>query len=121
MKKLTVKQIDDELRKLMTEQPDFRYASGHAGCFYHQGPTGDSERCDGCIFGQAFQRLGITKETLKNECTSNRIAKLNEPWLTDEKPEYWTAIQSHQDNGQPWGSLLHLLPTETNTINQQNK
>lgn len=122
MKKLTVKQIDNELRKLMTEQPNFQYAKGRpVGCFYYQGPTGDAKRCTGCIFGQAFQRLGISQNTLKNDCSKENISGFREPWLTDERPDYWVDIQDEQDSGATWGSLIHLLPTETNTINQQNK
>lgn len=112
MKKLTVKQINNELRKLMTEQPTFQYTTENAGCYYHRGPTNDPELCDGCIFGQAFQRLGITKETLDMECSRDGIGDLDEPWLTHERPDYWKTIQNEQDSGAAWGSLLHLLPTE---------
>lgn len=115
MKKLTVEQIDNELRTLMTEQPNFQYTTEGAGCFYYRGPTNKPELCDGCIFGQAFQRLGITKETLKNDCSRDGIGDLNEPWLPDKKPDYWVCIQSAQDSGATWGSLVHLLPTPAPT------
>jgi len=110
MIKLTIEQIDNELRKLMTEQPTFQYATRGARCFYHQGPTGDTKRCDGCIFGQAFQRLGITKKTL-DECSRSNIRDFKEPWLTNIKPDYWQDIQTAQDQGIAWGNLIHYLPT----------
>ena len=113
--KLTIEQIDKELLKLIDEQPEFVYPTTNEkidleSCYYNQGPANDISKCDGCIFGQAFQRLGIAKERL-HSVAAIRMLKLNE--LPDEKarPKYWQKIQAAQDMGTPWGELKKLLPT----------
>lgn len=111
---LTVKQIDDELRKLMNEQPKFRYVEGTGpkGCFYTHGPSNDIHKCDGCIFGQAFQRLGISKELIDYDLRNEYITYTTADWLPRKKPDYWEYIQTAQDDGAAWGSLLKYLPVE---------
>ena len=58
--------VDEKLRELIEEQPEFTYrsTSDATGCYYDRGPDSNAGRCDGCIFGQAFQRLGIPKSDL---------------------------------------------------------
>ena len=114
MKTLTIKQIDDELRKLMNEQAEFTYVDedGPKGCFYTHGPSNDPHRCDGCIFGQAFQRLGISKEIIEDDIKNEYIAYAVANWLPRKKPDYWVDIQEAQDNGVAWGRLIKFLPVE---------
>tara|TARA_B100001059_G_C17532313_1_gene426186 strand:- start:54 stop:452 length:399 start_codon:yes stop_codon:yes gene_type:complete len=119
MKRLTVEQIDNELRKLMDEQPNFRYnTSGTLDtCYYHQGPAHAPEKCNGCIFGQAFQRLGITKETLA--ILHDPIETMpNTRWMPHNRPYYWSKIQARQDKGNTWGSLKEHLPNENDNPHQ---
>ena len=116
MKRLTVKQIDNELRKLMDEQPDFQYNTSKTldTCYYHQGPMNDPELCNGCIFGQVFQRLGISRDKLAY--INDRINTIpKNGWLPNYRPFYWSKIQRRQDKGDTWGSLVHLLPTPAPT------
>lgn len=111
MKKLTIEQINNELLKLMNEQPDFRYTDAQPeGCYYTMGPTSDPLRCNGCIFGQAFQRLKISKKTLKEDLRYQYIRAAKADWLPKEIPEYWGKIQTAQDTGTPWGKLKSFLP-----------
>ena len=63
--KFTIEQVDDALRKVINRDPHFVYTEKTAtACYYHQGPFHDPERCDGCVFGQALQLLGVSKDDL---------------------------------------------------------
>tara|TARA_R110002020_G_scaffold3253_3_gene14783 strand:- start:8594 stop:8935 length:342 start_codon:yes stop_codon:yes gene_type:complete len=112
MKQYTVKEIDDALREVMNKQPEFVYAHDGQSCYYYKGPT-DNE-CDGCVFGQAFQLLGVAKEELQgpqgfdDSIKAARFAFL--PPLV-QRPRYWSGIQRRQDRGSSWGELLQFLPT----------
>ena len=110
MKKLTIEQIDNELLKLMNEQPNFTYTDGSpTGCFYTKGPSTNPQKCNGCIFGQAFQKLGISKDTLE-ELENDYIGAAKADWLPEEIPDYWGQIQTAQDAGNRWGHLKRFLP-----------
>ena len=119
MKRLTIEQINNELRKLMDEQPDFRYNTSEtlATCYYHQGPEHAPEHCNGCIFGQVFQRLGISRDKLAY--IDDRIDTIpKNGWLPNYRPYYWSRIQVRQDKGDTWGSLKQFLPNENNNPHQ---
>ena len=110
MKQFTIQQIDDALREVINKQPDFVYSDERAECCYHQGPETDPNRCNGCLFGQAFQLLGVTKEELKD--TNQFIMDVDFPFLPSlvQRPGYWTAMQLRQDRGYAWKELLQFLP-----------
>lgn len=122
MKRLTVEQINNELRKLMDEQPDFRYNTSGTlvTCYYHQGPTNNPELCDGCIFGQVFQRLGISRATLAYVDEPIDTIPSND-WLPNYRPYYWRRIQARQDKGDTWGSLKQYLPNENDNTHQSTQ
>lgn len=75
--------VERELIALAKEKPLFRYTDGNSSCFYDRGPFGGLV-CDGCIFGQAFQRLGVEK-----------IHSISD--LIEGCPPRWTDVQSSQD------------------------
>jgi len=57
-----ISEVDRQLLKLIDENPSFvynpnksKYCEYTIGCY--KGPE-----CDGCIFGQAFQRMGMKKD-----------------------------------------------------------
>jgi len=119
--KTFVTRVNTELRRLITEQPDFVYnpLGGGIGlctykgpCQYNDGTTGPD--CNGCIFGQALKALGWTdqeeisiKENIR--CVVNDLIPNNNILFIPK----WLAIQEGQDKGEPWGSLLQFLPKET--------
>lgn len=118
-----VSAVDEELLKLMEEQPDFQYSNGRNApvsntdpdkiilCRY-DGPRSDGygklygPECDGCIFGQALQRLGVEKQYM------NKVINIHSMFYNQkyEPPFYWTDIQHSQDNGEKWGELKKYLP-----------
>ena len=113
MKKFTIQQIDDALRKVINKQPDFVYSNGSEQCYYHKGPIDND--CEGCLFGQAFQLLGVSKEELqKTSVMSNddSIKTIEFAFLPPlvQRPRYWTTMQGRQDTGVAWGELLQFLP-----------
>lgn len=113
LKELTVDQVNTELRRLITENPDFVYTPKPklGGCNYLTGPSYEPNRCNGCIFGQALQNLGVPKSDLKINRT---ITSLWVYWFSYEPPEFWRKIQCRQDAGHPWGNLLEFLPVNEN-------
>tara|TARA_R110002020_G_scaffold3253_3_gene14784 strand:- start:8932 stop:9297 length:366 start_codon:yes stop_codon:yes gene_type:complete len=120
MKKFTIKQINNALQEVIEKQPDFVYSKGGERCYYHTGPQGGvgskGNDCGGCVFGQAFQLLGITKEELKDasQLTSNGLINGVEFLFLPpvaQRPSYWKTMQAEQDTGSAWGELLQFLPT----------
>lgn len=111
MKTLTVKEIDKALLELMEEKPDFVYGEDTV-CYYSRGPKGNSVKCTGCIFGQAFQRLGIPIKELQeiDKRVDTTISSVAEYFIENESPHYWTIIQEAQDGGCSWGELKQFFP-----------
>lgn len=107
--KFTVEQIDAELLGLMRSNPEFIYPDGENDrCYYSSGPEGNEKKCDGCIFGQSFQNLGVDKSELSKH---GKISLIDFPFLPQHRPDYWNLIQSHQDQGLPWGELEKYIPS----------
>lgn len=104
VKKNCVKLINRKLIELSDENPEFVYSDGNRGCNYNSGPSNDPDSCDGCIFGQALQRLGISKEELDIRSYIDSIAVSKGMSLP---PRYWREIQFKQDSGTPWGNLFN--------------
>jgi hypothetical protein len=102
--------VEEKLTELAKEKPDFRYSYIKDGmCSYNTSCTDfgtlAGPECDGCIFGQAFQRLGIPKENL---CINISIDKLL--LLYRKVPiTSWTFVQKAQDNGDTWGEAIKYL------------
>lgn len=109
--------VNAELIKLCEENPEFVYAEtsesvcsycGPATCFDLKqiGPD-----CNGCIFGQALQKLGWDD---KDELTFvGSIATLLNDLVTSyivSTPSYWLEIQGRQDSGTKWGYLRKYIP-----------
>lgn len=115
MKQLTTKEIDLALYQLMQEQPNFVYPNKeNDGCFYNQGPQSDPKKCSGCIFGQAFQLLGMDPSSWTPD-SQGHITELQADFLSNHRPHYWTVIQTEQDQGTPWGKLTTYLPNYITT------
>lgn len=108
--KFTVEQIDAELLDLMRSNPGFIYPDEEGdGCYYSSGPEGNEKKCNGCIFGQSFQNLGVDKSELSKYGT---ISLIDFPFLPQQRPNYWVLIQSQQDEGVPWGELEKYIPSK---------
>lgn len=105
--------VDAELTKLIDKNPDFIYTD-IGGCFYHTGPKGGEGKCSGCIFGQAFQALGVPKNNmvLWGGLINSKQGK-NLPTYNYSIPDYWIKIQREQDSGENWGSLKEIIETKS--------
>lgn len=107
-----VEDVNRELRILMTESPDYVYRSKSestiaTGCSYVNGPN---PGCKGCIIGQAMQRLGVPiddQNLVDGRTVRHLLTKVGVNVSTR-----WIRIQSDQDCGESWGSLLKYLPAE---------
>ena len=104
------------LREIITENPEFVYNNvviGMSnGCHYWRGVGSHTEPspnpCNGCLFGQMFQKAGVSKEHLKQKNYGN--LRGFDITLSVEVPEYWIKMQDKQDQGAKWGDLLQHLP-----------
>ena len=116
MKQFTVQQIDDALREVINKTPDFRYSRGGGlPCYYYKSPVGHAA-CSGCVFGQALQLLGISKEDLRVDGgDGGSINRVEFQFLPPHhrRPAYWGKMQRAQDHGKAWGSLLEFMPSPT--------
>lgn len=110
---LFISAVNEQLKKIMKENPKFIYNEeiGSCNCFYNRGPTNNPYKCKGCIFGQALQNLGWS-DSEELDCIGNiNILFINYCYLGCI-PNYWEKIQSMQDIGSNWGSLLEYLPKD---------
>ena len=115
LKPNVVELVEKKLEKLMDENPDFVYSSGSGQCHYDSGPNSE-EPCDGCIFGQAFQQLGVEKKYLSDDEVRAFLDRTNSPHSQGvpvdyfpKAPDRWKLIQQKQDQGMPWGKLKTIL------------
>ena len=114
---LTVEEVNEQLIALATESPDFRYNTGPGSpaCFYDRGCGGTEG--PGCIFGQAFELLGVNIL----EIGSGNIREIWDPRSEIEPcPAAWSEIQDDQDTGRTWGEAIrNLSPTILSGIKRQ--
>ena len=112
MKTIDVPKFEAVLRQLAAENPDFRYVEPgtvDVSCRY-DGPAKDDDGkvvgnpCSGCIFGQAFQREGVT-QGLDSGSTIYSITEN----LNDSTRDNWFELQQCQDNGETWGEAIKQL------------
>lgn len=101
--------VDEQLKKLMTNNPGFIYSEGGEDCKYNSGPASNPDLCSGCIFGQALQALGW--DDIKEMDFDLNISCLLETYLERKVsvPMYWYKIQESQDSGIAWGKLLECF------------
>ena len=112
MKTIDVPEFEAVLRQLAAEKPDFRYVelgAVAADCRYDGPAVGSDGKvignpCSGCIFGQAFQREGVT-EGLETSRGIFKIAKN----LDDSTKNRWNDLQLDQDSGDTWGEAIKHL------------
>ena len=102
--------VEEQLLILSREKPDFVYKErGVCGTCQYDGPAcyGSiivGSECSGCIFGQAFQRLGWE--------TSDRIGGSIRDVMEKhcvECPAGWVKIQRAQDKGSTWKEAVSIL------------
>jgi hypothetical protein len=103
-----VKAVNNELRKLADENPQFVYNPNGVGRCQYNGPARDvsdamvGPDCKGCIFGQALQRLGWDDSE-----EMGVFQPINE--LIPECPSYWNGIQQDQDRGKTWEGSIQII------------
>jgi len=112
IKDLTKEEVEAEVLRLGRENPDYVYQTdGRSNCFYHKSNV--DEECNGCIFGQAFQNLGVSREWLAENTllggNSISIEDLWEEYHDEESPDSWGIIQNEQDLEKRWGECVGFL------------
>ena len=109
----TVQDVVREVRKLAQERPHFNYRdqlhADSAGCSYLGASMYTPGEGEGCIMGQALQRLGVSREELllhEGRSASQAIGDLT---LLGSDVNYWVNVarwldhvQTKQDTGFTW-------------------
>lgn len=110
------KTLYNKVVELATERPDFAYCQSiYANCLYTQGADYNPE-CDGCIVGQALQRMGFSKEELKPLDDVGSIKEVATYFMIRDKEtkpiiDSLIEIQKRQDRGMTWkGSVYGIFP-----------
>jgi hypothetical protein len=116
---ITFEQLETEVRRLATEQPDYIYpANANGGKIPSRINPGDTTPCPPCvytqhqdkppcIFGQALLNLGVPAEQLHDQYTSIR-GLLGVLGIEATRDQYlWaSAVQESQDAMTPWGLAI---------------
>lgn len=106
--KLTFVQVEAEVRRLAAEKPDYVYPRstglcGDANCYYTADAPGNSTG-EICIFGQAFQNLGVPAGVMAQSEGSGAASvfdSLNIP-ATAVQWRWASRVQETQDAQAPW-------------------
>lgn len=118
---ITSLRIIEEVKKIGLDKPNFTYAptenmtGGHiAFCSYNGPPrirgevvAGYEDRC-GCIFGIAFENLGMSLPANFTGDIQAALDYLGIPY-TDKNLEKMRECQKMQDKGAPWGESIKTL------------
>lgn len=107
---LTAEEIELELIRLAAADPDFQYSTDDGGCSYTRGPSSDPDKCNGCLFGQAFQNLGVPPENLTSAHNPRFARGIHGVWRLYNSdtpiPKGWVEAQLAQDAGYAWGETV---------------
>lgn len=95
---LEFKDVENEVRRLADESPDYVYKSDpEKGCFYN---AGDSH--DACIFGQALANLG---HPVSPDYEGNAVSAVFRKMgirVSGQQVSWATHLQVNQDDGFTW-------------------
>jgi hypothetical protein len=118
-----IKAVNEQLVKLMDENPDFKYTDKSlfvkgievATCKYNGPPTTGLKTVGppskGCIFGQVLQNMGWSDNNEMSIMLGiNSLLQFEDAfgasWVDIGS---WRSIQAEQDRGESWGSLKRYL------------
>lgn len=102
--------VEDELRRLAAEKPDFIYKDkGGQGICRYNGPASRGgvvfgNPCTGCIFGQALQNLGWDDSS-----EMNYVGPIYGLIKDTPIPSTWSDVQRSQDRGDTWSKAVTYL------------
>lgn len=105
---VTIDDLIAAVRQLAAEHPDNVYHKplGHGwstGCSYNNGLCDDGS--EGCIFGQAFRRIGVDTSQMTT-FIGVELARAFGERPVDEKMTWCAAVQARQDGGATWSSAV---------------
>lgn len=103
--KFAFEDVEREVRELAKQFPNTVYTAPNV-CSYLRGPAGPGE---GCVFGQALAKLGVSPDFLKGYEGITIGTLLNEALASTpliEQYDWANIVQGSQDFGTPWGSAV---------------
>ena len=114
MKTITDNDLFTAVAEVVKSDPDFVYGDLHTQCSYYDYENNKPL----CLFGHAFERLGIRTKVEYNSAMINVISSKmfesafsDEVWfeLSDEMAKACFAAQHAQDNGKSWAEAFKIL------------
>ena len=109
----TAADVVAQVRALAAERPDYVYpgADNPRGCSYVDDDLG-SGKGQGCLIGQALQRLGVPRDWLREHgdwspgdnggVTASVLLSHLEVAEDYTASRFLNTVQMHQDGGEPW-------------------
>lgn len=110
--KVTIGQIIDTVRAIAAERPNTRYLKDGYSCSYTRGPCDDGTV--GCIFGQAFQKLGFKLPIGYDQVPIHRLLDKTDIDTTYDQAEWCRIIQNFQDSGDTWADAIKTADSYIN-------
>ena len=110
----TADDVVAQVKALAAERPHYVYpgADYPRGCSYVDDVAG-SHQGQGCLIGQALQRLGVPRDWLREHAdeddglrASAVLRALGVPGRTGYASSFLDAAQTRQDHGEPWGRCV---------------
>ena len=126
MKTITDNDLFTAVAEVVKSDPDFVYKGLHAQCSYYDYENNKPL----CLFGHAFERLGIRTKVEYNSAMINVISNKmfesafsDEVWfeLSDEMAKACFVAQRAQDSGKSWAEAFKILNKFLNRTYNEEK
>jgi len=121
---VNLRALQDEIRRLASEKPDYTYSVPEDADEYREGSTGclytvtlDGEKVGSCIVGQALLNLGVSPEDLSiyefysvDHLFSDEYMNDNKGFSDEEQEviDWILGVQMLQDKAHPWGIAVQV-------------
>lgn len=100
---ITAEQLIEKVRELAAAKPDFVYRrpENSTSCLYRE-----HDGMPGCIFGQAFDALGVELTDAHEHKGITRVLSLLGISVTRLQVEWMMSVQDAQDLGHSWAEAI---------------
>jgi hypothetical protein len=100
---VTVEDLEQAVREIALEDPDYVYDRPYGGCVYF-----DKDGCPSCLIGHGLAKLGITPERVGGYNNSGVGGLSYEDIIVGEDIKWLMDVQDQQDAGEFWGNAVRF-------------